>query len=103
MKTQTAVPQITGQGTTKDGHRVFAVASRTESNHWYLVVVGEHSLECQCKASQYRGKCAHRQAVHDRLVEERSAQREAEATAAAKARDAAPIYRDNRAFSIFKS
>ena len=61
MATAKAAPTITGQGTTKDGRRVFTVASRTESNHWYLVVVNEHSLECQCKASQYRGQRDHRQ------------------------------------------
>jgi hypothetical protein len=103
MATAKIAPRITGEGHTKNGRRVFAVASRSEANHWYLVVVGEHSLECQCMGSQYRGRCAHRQAVYDRLVEERNAKREAEAKTAAKARDAAPLFRDNKPFSIFKS
>jgi hypothetical protein len=103
MATAKIAPTITGQGTTKTGERVFTVASRTEANHWYLVVVHADQLECQCKGSLYYGRCAHRQVVHDRLVEERNAKREAEAKAAAKARDAAPLYRDNRPFSIFKA
>jgi hypothetical protein len=82
MATTTMAATITGQGTTKTGDRVFAVASRSEENHWYLVVVHADRLECQCKASQYRGRCAHRQAVHDRLVTERDAERHAEALAA---------------------
>jgi len=102
MKTQ-ATPSITGHGHTHDGRRVFAVASRTEANHWYLVTVGEHSLECQCKASQYYGRCAHRQAVYDRLVEERNAKREAEAMAAATKRDVAPMFSSNKPLSNWKS
>jgi hypothetical protein len=52
----------------------------------------------------YYGRCAHRQAVHDRLVEERRQEREAEAKAAARRRDEAlPAYANNTIFSIFKS
>ncbi len=102
MATAKTAPGITGHGTTKSGERCFTVESRTDG-HWYIVIVHAHSLGCQCKGSQYYGRCAHRQAVHDRLVEERNAAREAEAKNAAAKRDAAPLYRDNRAFSLFKA
>jgi hypothetical protein len=102
MATAKIAPRITGHGVTKCGQRCFTVESRTDSN-WYIVTVGEHSLDCQCKGSLYYGRCAHRQAVHDRLVEERNAAKADEAKDAAKKRDAAPMYRDNRAFSLFKA
>jgi hypothetical protein len=73
MASAQAAPRIMGHGFVKGGGRVFAVESRTDANHWYLVTVGASSLDCQCKGSQYRGRCAHRQAVHDRLVSERDA------------------------------
>jgi hypothetical protein len=101
MTTAKTAPRITGHGTTKSGQRCFTVESRTDG-HWYIVTVGEHSLECQCKGSLYYGRCAHRQAVHDRLVEERNAAREQEAKAAAAKREAAPMFRDNRPFSMWK-
>jgi hypothetical protein len=89
MKTQ-ATPSITGHGHTHDGRRVFAVASRSETNRWYLVTVGENALSCDCKAGKFHPEtpCAHRKIVHDRLVSER---------------DAAPMYRSNAPFSIWKS
>jgi hypothetical protein len=51
------------------GQRVFTVASRSEANRWYLLVVGENALTCNCPAHNYSDKpCAHRKVVHARLV-----------------------------------
>lgn len=100
MASVTRLPAITGHGHTSSGERCFTVESRTDG-HWYIVVVHADRLECQCKASQYRGRCAHRNAVHDRLVAERAARQEAEARSAQAKRDVAPMYRDNRPFSIW--
>jgi hypothetical protein len=97
MATMTTAPRITGHGHTSTGERCFTVESRTDG-HWYIVVVGDHSLSCQCKASQYRNRCAHRQAVHDRLVEER----EAAKAATTPAHETAILYHDNKPFSIWK-
>jgi hypothetical protein len=102
MTTMTTAPRITGHGHTSSGEKCFTVESRTDG-HWYIVVVHADRLECQCKGSIYKGKCAHRQAVHDRLVAERDAKREADAMTAATARDNAPLYRSSAAFSLFKS
>lgn len=103
MGTAKVQPTVTGQGHTHDGRRVFTVASRTEANRWYLVVVGEHALSCDCPFHNYSDKpCAHRQVVRERLLAERDAKREAEAKEAAAKRDAAPLYRSNAGFSLFK-
>jgi hypothetical protein len=104
MTTAKMAPTITGQGMTKDGHRAFAVASRSEANRWYLVTVGENALTCDCPAHNYSSKpCAHRKVVHARLVSERDAAAEKMAKAAAAKRDAAPMHRSNAPFSIWKS
>jgi hypothetical protein len=100
MTTAKMAPTITGQGMTKDGHRVFTVASRTEANRWYLVVVGENTLSCDFPFHNYSDKpCAHRKVVHDRLVSERNAR---------VAKMQTPAYEratitDTKPFSIWKS
>jgi uncharacterized Zn finger protein len=97
MATMTVqTPTITGKGTMKDGRRVFTVQSQSEANRWYLVIVNPGHLQCDCPAGAHGKVCKHRKIVHARLVEERD-------MAAAAKRDAAPMYRDNRAFSIWKA
>jgi hypothetical protein len=106
MTTAKMAPTITGQGYDKaTGRRVFAVASRSEANRWYLVTVGENALNCDCKAGQFHPEtpCAHRKVVHAHLVSERAAAAEKVANAAAAKRDTAPVYRSNALFSIWKS
>jgi hypothetical protein len=101
MSAQTqATAQITGHGHTHDGRHCFTVASRTEANRWHVVIVNPSHLECDCQASRYGKVCAHRKVVRERLLAERA---EHEAAAAANlVRNTAPLYRDNRPFSIFK-
>ena len=102
MTAATRLPVITGHGHTNSGARCFTVESRTDG-HWYIVVVHADQLECQCKASQYRGRCAHRNAVHDRLVAEREAAKAAQTPATPAYENALPVaMNNNQPFSIWK-
>jgi len=93
-------PIITGRGCDKEGRQIFSVASRTTADASYRVTRHEHALSCTCMAGQNGKVCCHRVAVHDLLVAERDAQ--ALRIQAASARPAAaPLYRNNKPFSIW--
>lgn len=94
-------PVITGRGCDAQGRQTFSVESRTTEGVSYQVVRHAVQLTCTCKAAAEFGRiCCHRKAVHDLLVAERDAMM-ARVAAASQRADAAPMYRDNRPFSIF--
>jgi hypothetical protein len=71
---------------------VYSVPSRTHVGDVNQVVVSAGHATCCCKAAYYGRHCVHVAAVNEyrwRMT--------------AKVRDAAPFYRDNRPFSIFKA
>jgi hypothetical protein len=92
MKTQIAAPNVTGHETDLNDNEIYSVPSRSSSDIYLVVVDHAGHASCACKSALYRGKCAHISAV--KLYE---------ATLAAKVRDAAPMYRSNAPFSIWKS
>jgi hypothetical protein len=94
MTTATIVPAVTGCETDINGNVIYSVPSRTSSDT-YLLVEANGELRCCCKGFTYRGRCAHLDAV--------AAYKRQTAKAANKDRDTAPLYRDNRPFSIFKA
>ena len=93
MKTQMTAATVKGRSETDiNGNTVYSVPSRCHPGDVYQVVEANGHLTCACKGFQYRGKCAHLDAV--------AAYKRAMAL---KMRDTAPLYRDNRPFSIFKA
>lgn len=123
--------QVTGQGVRKsDGARIFTVSSASQPGRWYLVVIEDGRLHCDCPAKTY---CKHRARVHARLIAEHAASqaaqiaqgihevsqgvdevsklREAErqhakrlaASEREQAREAAILYRNTRPFSIWRA
>lgn len=92
---------IAGRGTWKhDGAAFVAVTSSRDAARVHLVTIRAGRLACDCEASQYHPEriCSHRALAHEDLQR----QLEARAAAVAAARETAPLYRDNRAFSLFK-
>ena len=91
--------QVVAVGTRKaDGATVYAVPSRSEPNRWHLIVCEGDRLACDCPAGKQNRVCAHRATVHEYLLAGyRAALRET------VTRETAPLRRDNRAISIFKS
>lgn len=86
------------RGTAKDGRAVYAVASRTYANHYYLLFVDGGRIRCQCHAAQVGKICAHAAAVRSLIV----AEREERARQDAKARETSFVTR-RQAISMWRS
>jgi|GEM_PF-1941884 len=99
--TATTAAQVMGKGETDyDGNTIYSVPSRSHPGDVYQVVIDTHRLaHCCCTAASFHQLCCHIRAV-DAF---RRAEREAAQLAAAKVRDAAPMYRSNAPFSLFKA
>jgi len=90
-----------------DGVEYYVTNSASASDGGHTVTVTDH-LECDCPA---RVICTHKAVVRAKLLERSAAkvaamrdERLAQAQAEARAREAAiPAYRNNKAFSLFKS
>lgn len=82
-----------------DGRVMYFVQSQTQQDVVYPVIEAGGAPFCGCKGYQYRGTCAHVTAVLERKAE--AAERKAVGEEAARKRDTAPLFRDNRPFSIF--
>jgi hypothetical protein len=92
-KTTAAKVTVSGHETDINGIDVYSVPSRTSSDIYQVLYIDGRTI-CCCKAAQFNRHCAHVAAVNE--------YRWKEATAATR-RDSAPLYRDNRPFSLFKA
>lgn len=99
---QKPAPKIVGRGCNAQGQPQFFVESRTTEGVTYTVTRLATKLSCNCIAGQHDVVCCHRQAVHAELVSIRQAEQARVQRASARS-DAAPLFRSNAAFSIFKS
>jgi len=118
-KTTTPV-EVVGRGFRKSDHAlVWMVTSQSETNRWHQVTqVGEcrfHAYTCDCTAAAkfHRPSCAHRDAVRTLLAVEEAEWQASQpptittpvtpVTRTDEERATAPLYRDNRSFSIWKA
>jgi hypothetical protein len=67
-------PRVTSSTINAHGARVYVVTSRSHAGEQLWLVSGN---VCQCRGFQYRGHCAHVDAVHAEQAAEREAAREA--------------------------
>jgi hypothetical protein len=92
-KTATAKAVVTGHETDINGIDVYSVPSRSSSDIYQVLYIDGRTI-CCCKAAQFNRHCVHVAAVNEYRWKE---------AAAASRRDSAPLYRDNRPFSLFKA
>ena len=59
---KTPAPIVTGCETDINGNVIYSVPSRTSADVYLIVERGEQTV-CYCKGFQYRGRCAHLDAV----------------------------------------
>jgi hypothetical protein len=93
-KTTAAKVTVTGHETDINGIDVYSVPSESTPGTVYQVIVVDNRTICCCTAASFSRHCKHVAAV-DRF-------RWNEAAATTR-RDSAPLYRDNRPFSLFKA
>jgi len=92
-KTTTAKAVVTGHETDINGIDVYSVPSRSSSDIYQVLYIDGRTI-CCCTAAQFNRHCVHVAAVNEFRWKE---------AAAASRRDSAPLYRDNRPFSLFKA
>jgi len=92
---------IVGRGAWKHGAPFVVVGSASEPGRFHLVTIYPGRLACDCPA---RALCMHRALAHEDLESAQAKASTSQPLAALSVlqRDVAPLYRDNRPFSIFK-
>lgn len=95
--------KVMGRGAWTNGATFHVVTSASEAGRFHLVTAHAGRLACDCTAGQHGRLCQHRALVREQLETELQRQVEQRAAVVAAEREVAPLARDNRAFSIWKS
>lgn len=103
MKTPESLPQITGFGHTTDGRALYTVSSRSRPGAFHMVTIRNHQPTCDCEAAKFGKHCAHIDAVLAKTKAKAPVTPTTSEYREPSFRDSAPLFRDNKPFSIFKS
>lgn len=95
MAKQKQPAKVTRVERTADGRTVYIVSSQTNAEANYRVIWNGR-FECGCQGFHFRSTCAHVKTAA--AYEQELADRQT----ASQLRDTAPLYRDNKPFSIWR-